>query len=122
MAFQTLKKWAEQRAQEYFSHISEEFTLWLESSTREGKQITKEEWEAYFKTKGMNSYERELAYPHMDDTCLADQAENTLKNCSSNHKKRPVSTYDEALFEIFVPLMIDRLNKGQKPAVYREPL
>lgn len=59
----------------------------------------------------MNSYERELCYPKMDNEVLLETVEYCLKNCQRYEVRRPAACYDDAMFLHFVPMLIERLKE-----------
>lgn len=108
MAFKFLEERAAARKAEYMSHVRPEFTEWL--STKE--TVSYEDFEIFCGYYGMNSYERELMYPNLDDDALIQVARHCLQNCSrhdSHH--RPCNVYDDAMMVIFVPMLLERLGK-----------
>jgi hypothetical protein len=69
-----------------------------------------------------NSYDWKTRYPLLDNKALIKRTQYTLDNCGINDKGRftPNTTYDEALYNSLVPILMDRLEESDK--VLREVL
>lgn len=79
--------------------------------------ITFEEYELL----RLNSYEQELLYPVMTDSCLFRLIEEViLPNCSVKYRRGPAITYDESLIHNFVPILLERLRKRSLEAACLE--
>lgn len=102
-----ITKYAERAKAEYMSHVRPVFTEWL----AERESVSHSAFHDFCLQHGMNSYERELMYPKLDDDALIRVVERCLENCQSP-RKRPCSTYNESLENIFAPMLIERLRKA----------
>lgn len=88
---------------------------WLDKHVRPEVQalakrggVTLDEWRQF---RG-NSYEHEHLYPVLTDEAFAESVQHALANCG--HVKRPCATYNEAIVEIFAPLLLERWNALRK--------
>ena len=88
------------------SKLSEETIKQIES----GKRINDYE----FNQMRGNSHDWKTRYPLLDDEALIKRVQYTLDNCGINEKGRytPNTTYEEALYNSLVPLLMDRLEEA----------
>lgn len=107
MAFKLFQNAMNKARTEYMSHVSPEFMEWLDSK----EILTEADVDSYFDRKGMNSYERELMYPKLDDAALLRFANNCLGHCEVRDRPSPCRTYDESFMLVFGPMLIKRLEK-----------
>ena len=106
MAFTTLTDWAAKREAEYMAHVRPEFAAWLDSRD----VVTYADFTEFCDAHGMNSYERELMIPKLDNAALVHEAEHCLQNCTRPPGKRPGVTYDDQMMAVYVPLLLKRLK------------
>lgn len=83
----------------------------LDSSPR---PLTTVEW-AYFKSKGLNSFERQILLPLIPLPCLIAEIKHYLSNVTTPCPHRahfgPMpSTYEEALLHVLLPTLIHQLE------------
>lgn len=109
MAFKFLQDHAAKRMSEYMSHVKPEFMQWLDAH----EVVTYADFSAFCNEHGLNSYERELMYPKLDNDALIRIVKSHLLNCG-RVDKRPCSTYDESIIAVFAPLMIERIERFNK--------
>jgi hypothetical protein len=96
-----LAEWTKLREAERLSHIRQE----IQDLVNRPELITYAEYE---NLRG-NSWEWEAIYTRLDNEALIKAVEHHLSNCSREYK-RPVSTYDDSIREILVPILIERLR------------
>lgn len=75
------------------------------------RTLSIKEWRN-LQNRGLNSFEREALMPLLSDEALIEDIEYCLKNCSSR-SRRPCVTYDDALVELYVPLLIERFKHAK---------
>ncbi len=126
MAFKIFTKWAAEQRAKFMEHVGDDFLVLLREATKDGTQkISDKQVAEIFDKRGLNSFEREIMYPHLDTAELLREAIYCLGQCSRHDHKRPASTYDDAIMLIFLPLLIDRMRQAEgiegKP-LYEEPL
>ncbi len=67
---------------------------------------------------GMNTYERQYLWPEVDNAVLLASVKYNLANITSidtiNPKTRCCHTYEEALVNLLVPLLVERLEEADK--------
>lgn len=120
MAFKGLQEWTAKKKAEYMSHVSPEFLEWLEAHP----VVTEEARNEYGTKKGMNSYERQLMYPKLDNAALLKTVEYCLSQCQRGSGSVPPygvpQSYDDVMMLVFVPLLLERLKKAEEVIAKQE--
>lgn len=76
-----------------------------------GRRISKQEWVGM----RLNSWEREMLLPQIDNEAMIWEVESCLKNCAVPRRYRPAITYEEIVIGRHVPELVRRLSIAQIP-------
>ena len=100
MTMDFLSKRAEERRQEFESHISDEIRALIQRGN-----VTLEELNGL----RCNSWEWQALVPAMTDEAFVDRMQYALDNCHTS-SKRPFSTYNEAVEGLWAPELLMRFK------------
>lgn len=88
--------------------VDDNLSQWVRDRIADPAPITLDEYREF----RMNSWEREAIYPKLTDEALADVIQYSLDNCG--RAELPASTYNNAIWMVFMPLLLKRFKEATK--------
>lgn len=109
MAFKLFEEEAAKRRAEFMAHVSPEVLALVEGLKALGRRLSRAEWEKL----RMNSYERRLLVPLLDDEALCHLAASCIEQGGSKAvlgEFELATDYNDAVRRELAPLLVERLR------------
>ena len=105
MASKFLEDWYNKRRDDFYSHVRPEHRALAERKER----ITKAEIPAT-----MNSYERRIIDPNLDNTALLEKVEYCIRQSGQKLGEFEIPRhYNDAVERLYAPLLVKRLREAE---------